>query len=617
LNLHKQLWRASHIAFVSILLFYSAAALGSSLEAYFSLDEEDVAWLFTVYSAPNLVLVFLGGVLMDRFGLVRTSLVFNLLVLVGVIVFACTPRGSAEVSMRYMICGRFLLGAGGECLCAGAQAMLARWFKNSEWLTFAMGLHSALVQLLGSAPAFVLLPFLLGDAARTAAPPGSNSGDAGPRSDGGNVRLCLWTVVIVAAISLIANVCYAMLDIRYGAIFVPMPEHAEFELQMGQDMLRLEKKQAAAASVQPVPRKPANAPSLSAKDGGAYHVVQSSGIEEVDVAPMAYSADELHDHPLESPSVGSNSEANGHSASDLSTSASVSSAPQSPGGELSSSGGEHTGLLGGLSNLWRHHDSGLSPPSFSLWKPWQSVRSLPGLFWAVGSMHCLLSPILYSFTAFGPQFFAEKYGMNPEEAGFVTSLLYVSIILAPLFGVLIDRVGYRATVQTCAAAAIPSLFCALHFTRWSPYGLMVGLGVAFAITEGNGLAMIADVSPSEQLGTSYGLVAVGTSVFLLFEPYAVGAIHLHTHGYSWATILFVIVSALGWLVSFAIYVFDVNHAQLMTQSASRRLAEHDAQNDLQAGQAYPELDIVFDEEAHEEDEMELDDVDELNLSELP
>ena len=42
------------------------------------------------------------------------------------------------------------------------------------------------------------------------------------------------------------------------------------------------------------------------------------------------------------------------------------------------------------------------------------------------------------------------------------------------------------------------------------------LGVAFAVTESNGLAMVADVAPAGLLGTAYGILGCGISFFLLF-----------------------------------------------------------------------------------------------------
>jgi MFS family permease len=538
-------------------------------------------------------LVFLGGLLIDKYGLIRTSIGFNCCMLAGQIVFASAPRGSS-LTMTYLLAGRFLLGVGGECICVCASAMIARWFKHSS-LTFAMGFHSAIVQLLGSAPAFVLLPFLLGDAGMNRHTPGTELAPTSgvEQSDEGNVRLGLWVIVIVCGISLIANIVYAMLEIRYGFMYVASELEEEFEREMDHDMMRLEIQQQQQMTQQP-PAPPNR--QRSTKDG-KYSIVQSHDITPIHVR-------ETNENVMMDPQPSAAQAENGGNTTPPH--------PQSP------IGGEHSNLLNSsmsnLRSLWEHTlgpDGGSR--SFSLWKPWATLKSFPLLFWLVIGMHCLLSPILYSFSAFGPLFFMEKYGYTQEEAGFLTSILYIAIILAPLFGFVIDRVGYRCIIQTIAAACIPTLFIVLHHTHVSPYVIMCGLGIAFAITESNGLAMIAEVSPSDLLGTAYGLLGCCTSFFLLFEPYLVGYLHLHTAHYYWSTVLFIVISSVGWFLTFAIYVYDVNHENRMTESTWRKREAETSVEMSEQNPAYPELEIVFDqddEDAEEEEEQlfSLDDV---------
>lgn len=580
----------------------SLGAIGSSILSYFSLDEEDLAWLFTMYSAPNIVLVFLGGVLIDKYGLVRTSLVFNAIMTLGTIVCAATPRDSSW-TLPYLLFGRFLLGVGGSCICVCASAMIARWFKHSS-LTFALGFNSAVVQLVGSAPAFVLLPFLLGDAgmnrhtpdADDSTPDNSTDAPTSGSSDAGNVRLCMWVPVIVCGVSLVANLVYACLEVRYGFLYVATELEEEFEAQMDQDMMRLEmhhhqqaqQKQAQAqkSSSPPTPNR-----HRSTQDG-KYSIVQSHDVTPIHVR-------ETNDNVMmDTPT------AHDPDASD-------GSHETAPPRTQSPMVAEHANLLtGSISNLRSLWLDTLGPDgssrTFSLWKPWSTLRAMPTLFWLVIGMQCLLSPILYSFSVFGPQFFMEKYHLTQEEAGFLTSLLYVAIILAPVFGFAIDKVGYRCIIQTVAASLVPLLFLVLHLTDLSPYVIVCGLGIAFAVTESNGLAMVADVTPSDLLGTAYGILGCCTSAFMLFEPYLVGYIHLHTGHYYWTTVLFICVASAGWLLTFVVYVYDVNHANLMTEATCRHGSggDDDAIEMSEQNPAYPELEIVFEQDDEEDEEEE-------------
>ena len=94
--------------------------------------------------------MFVGGVLIDKYGPTYTSLVFNFCMLVGMVVFAMAPVDSP---MLCFVVGRLLLGFG-ESLCASVATMLGLWFKGSV-LTFSVGFNQAYVQLFGSAAASI------------------------------------------------------------------------------------------------------------------------------------------------------------------------------------------------------------------------------------------------------------------------------------------------------------------------------------------------------------------------------------------------------------------------------------------------------------------------------
>lgn len=457
--------------------YHATGAIGDSLQRYFGLSAEEFGALFTVYSAPNVILVFIGGLWIDRLGVVTTSLIFNVTMLAGMVLFALAPaeplvdadtgRTHASThSLVYLLTGRLLLGLGGECLCAAASTMLARWFENSGWLTFACGLNQALVQLLGSAAAFMILPQVMErrtkgtEAGRIEDGPASGLSTDDHGDLGVNVRICLWLTVGVCVVSLLANLAYAAIEKRYGHLLPASSEGA-----------------------------PAiTAPSLASLNEGAYL-------------------------PIREPTSASSS----------------------------SSVVEVTA--------------------------WERVSSLSHFFWLILLMHCLLSPILYTFTAFGPLQLMERYGVSEAQAGEWTSLLYIAILLSPFFGAAIDYVGYRAIWQIAASATIPLLLTAMVYTDVSPALLMIGIGSAYAVTESVGISMIALAVPSAATGTAYGLLGCGISIALLFEPYLVGVLKASSGRYDQAALMFILVTTAGALCAVAVAVYDSTHSRKMVTSA--------------------------------------------------
>jgi MFS family permease len=100
----------------------------------------DIGWLQAVYSLPNIVAMLVCGVIIDRLGTRKSLSIFGLLVFVGLIVTALTPR------LGIMVLGRLLVGSGGEALALTANVGVARWFWHGE-LSMAFGLRGSAARL--------------------------------------------------------------------------------------------------------------------------------------------------------------------------------------------------------------------------------------------------------------------------------------------------------------------------------------------------------------------------------------------------------------------------------------------------------------------------------------
>ena len=96
--------------------------LGNEFEFYFNL-------MYAVYSLPNIILPFIGGILMTKYGSSFMYFIFGLLILIGQIVFSC---GIFYDSIYTVLIGRFIFGLGGECFGLPQNAMIVKWFPKAE-----------------------------------------------------------------------------------------------------------------------------------------------------------------------------------------------------------------------------------------------------------------------------------------------------------------------------------------------------------------------------------------------------------------------------------------------------------------------------------------------------
>jgi len=96
--------------------------LDDKFEYYFNL-------MYAVYSFPNIILPFLGGILITRYGSTYIYFFFGLLILIGQIIFSL---GIFEDSIINVLMGRFIFGLGGECFGLPQNSMIVKWFPKSN-----------------------------------------------------------------------------------------------------------------------------------------------------------------------------------------------------------------------------------------------------------------------------------------------------------------------------------------------------------------------------------------------------------------------------------------------------------------------------------------------------
>ena len=188
----RPIYRFTNLLFISSLSFGSyfaydiIGAIAPSLIEELKARRATVGTMNTMYSIAAILVVLFGGMLIDKLGTRKASIIFSVLVLAGA---AIVWRAH---SIPLIFVGRFIFGAGSEPLVVAQSAMLARWFKNKE-MAMAFGVQLT-VSRLGSLFAF-------------------NTGELFT-SYFGSFRYALMAAVGACALSLIGNLCYIVLDKR-------------------------------------------------------------------------------------------------------------------------------------------------------------------------------------------------------------------------------------------------------------------------------------------------------------------------------------------------------------------------------------------------------------------
>lgn len=114
--------------------------LADVLKAQLGFSDSNIGWLQAIYSIPNIVMVLLGGLLIDRIGTRRATMIFGVLCLTGAAVTALSG------TLAVMATGRLIFGLGAESLIVAVTTAIAKWFKGKE-LSFAFGINLTIARL--------------------------------------------------------------------------------------------------------------------------------------------------------------------------------------------------------------------------------------------------------------------------------------------------------------------------------------------------------------------------------------------------------------------------------------------------------------------------------------
>lgn len=167
LDKSESIWRWAILVLGCLMMvgsyycFDIPAALKTQIDDYMG-DPSDYeisfGLFYTLYSAPNVILPFFGGYLVDRIGVRMCLLLFSSLITLGQVIFSL---GLSIKSWPVMFLGRLIFGFGGESFTVANSALLAQWFKGKE-LAFAFGVNLSISKL-GSVVNNLVSPILTDD----------------------------------------------------------------------------------------------------------------------------------------------------------------------------------------------------------------------------------------------------------------------------------------------------------------------------------------------------------------------------------------------------------------------------------------------------------------------
>lgn len=130
-------------------------------------------------------------------------------------------------------------------------------------------------------------------------------------------------------------------------------------------------------------------------------------------------------------------------------------------------------------------------------------------FWFIVILCVTFYSAIFPFRSFAIKFFIEAHGSSREFAGFLNSILPISAMIAtPLFGLLADKVGKRATMMMFGSILLMPVYLMMGYTDISLYIPIIMMGIAFSLIPAVMWPSVAYIVDQRRLGTALALMTL-------------------------------------------------------------------------------------------------------------
>jgi MFS family permease len=138
-------WRWTVLVAISVAMFgnyyaYDAVApVAELLQRQLGFSDTQIGTLNAIYSLPNIIMVLVGGIIVDRFGTRLSTLIFAIVCAIGATMTAASSFFPA------MAAGRLVFGLGAESMIVAITVAIGQWFVGRQ-LGFAFGINLSIAR---------------------------------------------------------------------------------------------------------------------------------------------------------------------------------------------------------------------------------------------------------------------------------------------------------------------------------------------------------------------------------------------------------------------------------------------------------------------------------------
>jgi nitrate/nitrite transporter NarK len=148
-------------------------------------------------------------------------------------------------------------------------------------------------------------------------------------------------------------------------------------------------------------------------------------------------------------------------------------------------------------------------------------------FWYIAVLCVLFYSAVFPFIKFATNLIVQKFEVSDTFAGFIPALLpFSALFLTPLFGGISDKKGKAASIMIFGSVLLVAVHLLFSIPSLNSFTIAIGLvmllGVAFALVPAAMWPSVAKIIPMNKLGTAYAMIFWVQNWGLMGVPLLIG-----------------------------------------------------------------------------------------------
>ena len=176
------------------------------------------------------------------------------------------------------------------------------------------------------------------------------------------------------------------------------------------------------------------------------------------------------------------------------------------------------------------------------------IRKFDSRFWYIVILCTAFYGAIFPFRSLAQDFFFDKWAIEPETgARIISILIFFSMILAPVIGQLVDKIGKRGTLLMLGTFLMIPAHLSMGIWDLHPVFPMIILGFSFSLVSAVLWPAVPLIVEEKAVGTAFGLIFMIQNIGLAIFPVLNGALRDATESYTSSQLMFASLGLIGFI----------------------------------------------------------------------